>query len=70
MCLMHRLWVRCGPTRGISEAVTGAVLVLFAVATLIVAMASRPPTVMRSGSIAAVCAAFAVAFVGLSRADS
>jgi hypothetical protein len=36
---------------------------------LIVAMASRPPTVMRSGLIAAV-SAFAVTLVGLSRADS
>lgn len=44
----------------IAQARTGAAVVLFAVATLIVAMASRPPTVMRSGLIAAVCAAFAV----------
>lgn len=44
----------------IAQARTGAAVVLFAVATLIVVMASRPLTVMRSGLIAAVCAAFAV----------
>ena len=43
----------------VAQARTGAAVVLFAVATLIVAMASRPLTVMRSGLIAALCAAFA-----------
>jgi len=43
----------------IAQARTGAAVMLFAVATLIVAMASRPLTVMRSSLIAAVCTAFA-----------
>ena len=44
----------------IAQARTGAAVVLFAVATLTIAMASRPLTVARSGLIAAVCTAFAV----------
>ncbi|MBC7707032.1 MAG: HAD-IC family P-type ATPase [Rhodoferax sp.] len=44
----------------IAQARTSAAVVLFAVATLIVAMASRPPTVMRSSLIASVCVAFVV----------
>ena len=43
----------------IAQARTGAAVMLFAVATLIVSMASRPLTVMRSSLIAAVCTAFA-----------
>ena len=54
-------WLLTGPLgTSIAQARTGAAVVLFAVATLIVAMASRPLTVMRSALIAAVCAAFAV----------
>jgi cation-transporting ATPase E len=44
----------------VAQARTGAAVALFAIATLIVAMAARPLTDMRSGLIAAICAAFAV----------
>ncbi len=44
-----------------AQASTGAAVVLFAVATLIVAMVARPITIMRFGLIASICAGFAVA---------